>query len=87
LSFEGSLSALSPFESVNDRTDVGLMIEDLLTGQNASSWVSFASGKPIPERPTRNGSGEMARVVCTLHGKRLDGGVYVLSVGVNPVWS
>jgi hypothetical protein len=25
----------------------------------------------------------MARVVCTLHGKRLDGGVSVLSVGVN----
>jgi hypothetical protein len=26
----------------------------------------------------------MARVACTLRGKRLDGGVYVLSVGVNP---
>jgi hypothetical protein len=25
----------------------------------------------------------MARVACTLHGKRLDGGVSVLSVGVN----
>jgi hypothetical protein len=36
---------------------------------------------------TRNGSGEMARVACTLRGKRLDGGVVVLSVGVNPVWS
>jgi hypothetical protein len=32
-----------------------------------------------------NGSGEMARVACTLRGKRLDGGVSVLSVGVNPV--
>jgi hypothetical protein len=41
----------------------------------------------ILERPTRNGSGEMARVVYTLRGKRLDGGVSVLSVGVNPVWS
>jgi hypothetical protein len=29
----------------------------------------------------------MARVACTLHGKRLDRGVSVLSVGVNPVWS
>jgi hypothetical protein len=29
----------------------------------------------------------MARVACTLYGKRLDGGVYVLSVGVNPFWS
>ena len=25
----------------------------------------------------------MVRVVCTLRGKRLDGGVYMLSVGVN----
>jgi hypothetical protein len=37
----------------------------------------------MPERPTRNGSGEMARVACTLRGKRLDGGVSVLSIGVN----
>jgi hypothetical protein len=29
----------------------------------------------------------MARVACTLRGKRLDGGVSVLSVGVNPFWS
>jgi hypothetical protein len=29
----------------------------------------------------------MARVACTLRGKRLDGGVSVLSIGVNPVWS
>ena len=28
----------------------------------------------------------MARVACTLHGKRLDGGVSVLSVGVNLIW-
>jgi hypothetical protein len=54
---------------------------------HASSWVSFASGIPIPERPTRNGSGEMARVACTLRGKRLAGGVSVLSIDVNPVWS
>jgi hypothetical protein len=44
-------------------------------------------GRLIPERPTRNGSGEMARVACTLYGKRLDGGVSMLMVGVNPVWS
>jgi hypothetical protein len=29
----------------------------------------------------------MARVACTLHGKRLDGGVSMLSVGVNLIWS
>jgi hypothetical protein len=29
----------------------------------------------------------MARVACTLHGKRPDGGVSVLSVGVNLIWS
>jgi hypothetical protein len=29
----------------------------------------------------------MARVACTLHGKRLDGGVSVLLVGVNLIWS
>jgi hypothetical protein len=51
---------------------------------HASSWVSFASGRLITERPTCNGSGEMARVACTLRGKRLDGGVSVLSAGVNP---
>jgi hypothetical protein len=54
---------------------------------HASSWVSFASVGPIPERPPRNGSGEMTRVACTLRGNRLDGGVSVLSVGMNPVWS
>jgi hypothetical protein len=29
----------------------------------------------------------MARVACTLHGKRLDGGVAMLMVGVNLIWS
>jgi hypothetical protein len=58
-----------------------------LNWPHASSWVSFALGRPIPERSTRNGSGEMVRVACTLYGKRLDGGVSVLSVIVNPVWS
>jgi hypothetical protein len=53
----------------------------------ASSWVSFSSAGPIPERSPRDVSGEMARVACTLRGKRLDGGVSVLLVGVNPFWS
>jgi hypothetical protein len=54
---------------------------------HASSWVRFVSGRLIPERLTRNGSGEMARVACTLRGKRLDGGISVLLVDVDPVWS
>jgi hypothetical protein len=29
----------------------------------------------------------MAIVACTLRGKKLDGGVSVLSVGVNLIWS
>jgi hypothetical protein len=29
----------------------------------------------------------VAGVACTLHGKRLDGGVSVLSVDVNLIWS
>jgi hypothetical protein len=29
----------------------------------------------------------MARVACTLRGKRLDGGVSMLSVGMNLIWS
>jgi hypothetical protein len=29
----------------------------------------------------------MARVACTLHRKRLDGAVFVLSVGVNLIWT
>jgi hypothetical protein len=78
---------VSSSESIKDRTDVGLLIEDLFNWPHASSWVSFASGRPIPERPTCNGSGEMARVACTLCGKRMEGGVFVLSVGMNPVWS
>jgi hypothetical protein len=70
---------VSPSKSIKERTDVGLMIEDLLTGHMpASSWVSFASSRLIPQRPTHNGSGEMARAACTLRGKRLDGGVSML---------
>jgi hypothetical protein len=29
----------------------------------------------------------MARVACTLRGKRLEGGVSVVSVGMNLIWS
>jgi hypothetical protein len=29
----------------------------------------------------------MVRVVCTLRGKKLDGDVSVLSVGMNLIWS
>jgi hypothetical protein len=29
----------------------------------------------------------MARVACTLRGKRLDDGVSMLSVGMNLIWS
>jgi hypothetical protein len=29
----------------------------------------------------------VARVACTLRGKRLDGGVSVLSIDVNLIWS
>jgi hypothetical protein len=32
LAREESLGVVSPSESIKDRTDVGLMIEDLLTG-------------------------------------------------------
>jgi hypothetical protein len=74
-------------ESLKDRIDVGLMIEDLFNWPHASSWVSFASVGQIPKRPPHNGSGEMARVACTLRGKRPDDGVSVLSVGLNPFWS
>jgi hypothetical protein len=77
---------VSPSESLKDHVDVGLLTEDPYW-LHASSWVSFALGRLIPERPTHNGSGEMARVACTLRGKRLDGGVSVLSVGVNLIWS
>ena len=78
---------MSPSESFKDRTDCWPADLGPFNWPHASSWVSFASGRLIPERPTHNGSGEMARVACTLRGKRLDGGVSVLSVGVNPFWS
>jgi hypothetical protein len=32
LAWDGSLGVVSPSESIKDRVDVGLMIEDLLTG-------------------------------------------------------
>jgi hypothetical protein len=44
-------------------------------------------GQTNTKKANTQWSGEMARVACTLRGKRLDGGVSVLSVGVNPVWT
>jgi hypothetical protein len=32
LAREGSLGVVPPYESIKERTDVGLLIEDLLTG-------------------------------------------------------
>jgi hypothetical protein len=78
---------VSPSESLKDRADVGLLTEDPFNWPYASSWVSFTLVGPIPAQPSYNGSGEMVRVACTLRGKRLDGGVSVLSVDVNPFWS
>jgi hypothetical protein len=49
--------------------------------------VGLLTKDPLTGHMPRHGSGEMARVACTLSGKRLDGGVSVLSVGVNPIWS
>jgi hypothetical protein len=72
---------------IKDYSECRLANRGPFNWSHASSWVSFASDRLIPERPTGNGSGEMARVACTLRGKRLDGGVSVLLVGVNPVWS
>jgi hypothetical protein len=72
---------VSPSKSIKDLVDVGLMTEDPLTGH-------MPRHDPlIQERTTCNGSGEMVKVACTLCGKRLDGGVFMLSVGMNPVWS
>ena len=73
--------------SIKDRNESRLADLGPFNWPHALSWVSFASIGPIPERATCNGSGEMARVACTIRGKRLDGGVSLLSVGVNPVWS
>jgi hypothetical protein len=60
------------------------MIEDYINQPHALVWdrLRLILAWPIPERLPRNGSGEMA---CTLHGKRVDDGVIVLSVGMNPV--
>ena len=76
-----------PSVSIKDRSDCWPADLGPFNWPHASSWVSFAWGRPIPERATPNGSEEMARVACTLRGKRLDGGASVLSVGVNLVWS
>jgi hypothetical protein len=40
---------MSPSESIKDLVDVGLLIKDPFNWSHASSWVSFASGRLIPE--------------------------------------
>jgi hypothetical protein len=64
-----------PFVSLKDCSDCWPVDLGPFNWPHASSWVSFASVGPIPEQLTRTGSGEMARVACTLRGKRLEGGV------------
>jgi hypothetical protein len=64
-----------PSVSLKDRTESRLADLGPFNWPHASSWVSFASVGPIPEQLARTGSGEMARVACTLRGKRLEGGV------------
>jgi hypothetical protein len=61
--------------SLKDRSDCWPADLGPFNWPHASSWVSFASVGPIPEQLARTGSGEMARVACTLRGKRLEGGV------------
>jgi hypothetical protein len=64
-----------PSVSIKDRTESRLADLGPFNWPHASSWVSLASVGPIPEQLARTGSGEMARVACTLRGKRLEGGV------------
>jgi hypothetical protein len=53
-----------PSVSIKDRSDCWPADLGPFNWPHASSWVSLASVGPIPERPARNGSGEMARVSC-----------------------
>jgi hypothetical protein len=49
LAREESLGVVSPSESIKDRLDVGLLIPPF-NWSHASSWVSFALGRLIPEQ-------------------------------------
>jgi hypothetical protein len=51
-----------PFMSIKDRNESRLADLGPFNWTHASSWLSLALAGPIPERPARNGSGEMARV-------------------------
>jgi hypothetical protein len=53
-----------PPVSFKDRNDYWPADLGPFNWPHASSWISLASAGPIPERPARNGSGEMARVLC-----------------------
>jgi hypothetical protein len=59
--------------SLKDRSDCWPVDLGPFNWPHASSCVSFASVGPIPEQLARTGSVEMARVACTLRGKRLEG--------------
>jgi hypothetical protein len=54
----------SPFVSIKNRNESRLADLGRFNWSHASSWVSLASARPIPERSACNGSGEMARVSC-----------------------
>jgi hypothetical protein len=53
-----------PSVSFKDRNDCWPTDLGPFGWPHTSSWVSFASARPIPERLPHNGSGEMARVMC-----------------------
>jgi hypothetical protein len=50
--------------SIKDRSDCWPTNLGPFNWPHASSWVSLASARPIPEQLARTGSGEMARVTC-----------------------
>jgi hypothetical protein len=72
--------------SIKDRTESRLDELGTFNWPHALSWVSLASVGPIPERPARNGSGEMARVSCIHLARGWMVGTE-LSVGGDPFWS
>jgi hypothetical protein len=53
-----------PSVSLKDRFESRLADLGPFNWPHASSWVSLASARPIPEQLARTGSGETARVTC-----------------------
>jgi hypothetical protein len=53
-----------PSVSLKDRNDCWPTDLGPFNWPHASSWVSLALARPIPERSARNGSEEIARVSC-----------------------